>query len=282
MTPDVTVLGDALLDVTVVPDGPVRHGGDVPASIRIATGGQGANVAVRLARLGIVVRLACALGGDATGRLVRESLEEEGIEVDARPCEATGAVTILLGTDGERTMLSRRAPLLPRAVDGASWTVVSGYVLLEDPELDLRGGERRAVLGCAVPDGRAGTWWHRVVALRPDVVVLNADEARDLGGDARALAAGSGAIVVVTDADEATAAHPGTDGPRRVAVSRRPAVDSTGTGDAFAAAYLAELSDWPPSDDDLARALAAGARLAGDVAGVEGAQGRVAAERVTS
>ena len=46
----VVVIGDATLDVTVAPAEPMRHGGDVAAAIRLAPGGQGANVAVRLAR----------------------------------------------------------------------------------------------------------------------------------------------------------------------------------------------------------------------------------------
>jgi len=63
----ITVIGDSTLDVTVRPAEAPRAGGDVPASISLAPGGQGANVAVRLARAGIDVRLATAIGGNLLG-----------------------------------------------------------------------------------------------------------------------------------------------------------------------------------------------------------------------
>jgi sugar/nucleoside kinase (ribokinase family) len=187
---------------------------------------------------------------------------------------------ILVGADGERTMLSRRAPLLPLSVAAARWTVVSGYALLEDGVLLVSGDGRRAVLGCSVPAGAERTWWRRVRALRPDVVILNADEAAALEADASALAAAFGGLVVITDADGAvaTAADPDTV-PRRAMAERVTSVDATGVGDAFAAAFLAELLDRPAwADVDVDRALAAGLELAAQVAGVPAAQAAVPLE----
>ena len=277
---EVIVVGDALLDVSVAPAEPMRRGGDVQAAVRLGPGGQGANVAVRLARRGVPVRLACALGDDAAGRLVRSALEADRIGLDADPADATGAVVIIVDADGERTMLSHRVPLLPRTVSAGAWMVVSGYVLLEDGELDIAGDGRRAVLGCALPAGSEATWWQRARACRPDVVVLNADEARSLGTDAGDLARAADALIVITDRDGAVAAvpEPGR-GMRHAAVERMSAVDSTGSGDAFAAALLAELRDgeaW--ADADIDRALAAGLELAALVARVPGAQAAVPIE----
>jgi len=275
---DVLVIGDALLDVWVVPEAEPRSGADVPAAVRVGPGGQGANLAVRLARRGVRVRLACALGDDASGRLVRESLAAEGIELDDADAPATGAVVILIGFDGERTMLSRRVPLLPRTLDSAPWTVISGYALLEGGELRVGSG-RRAVVGCAVPDGDEGAWWLRADELRPDLVVLNGDEARALGAGAPTLAAESGALVVVTEPGGAVVSR--ADGRvQRAVIERVPAVDTTGAGDAFAAALLAELHDrsWPPGAAELGAALAAAAELAAQVAGMHGAQAAVPLE----
>lgn len=278
---DVLVIGDALLDVSAAPSEPMRPGGDVPAAIRVGPGGQGANVAVRLARRGIRVRLACALADDASGRMVRQALEAEGVVLDAAPADVTGAVVILVSADGERSMLSRRVPLLPRAVEAAPWTVVSGYVLLEDAELDLRADDHPAVavLGSALPGDAAGKWLRRADALSPAVSFLNTDELRSLGGDARSLR-GLG-LVVVTGPGGATAVHPERNlQQHRAAASRGPAVDTSGAGDAFAAAFLSELHGqrtW--SDADIDRALAAGLDLAAQVAGVAGAQTIVPLER---
>ena len=281
---DVIVVGDALLDVYVAPSEPMRPGGDVPATVRLGPGGQGANVAVRLTRRGVRVRLACALADDSAGRLVREALEADRVELDAAATDATGAVVIVVDSDGERTMLSRRASLLPRRVEDAPWTVISGYVLLEDGDLDWRGGGRRAVLGCALPTGAEGTWWRRANELQPTVVILNADEAQAIGADARALALESGALVVVTDRDGAVATSSDPDlRPSRVTVERAAALDTTGAGDAFAAAFLAELHDRSEgSDVDIDRALTAGLELATQVAGVSGAQARVPLEQERS
>lgn len=293
----VAVVGDALLDVTLEPAEPMRPGGDVPAAVRVGPGGQGANVAVRLARRGASVRLGCALGEDITGRLVREALEGDGVRVDASSSAATGAVAILLGPGGERSMLSQRLPLLsgvdvPRLADGADWLVISGYTLLEDgaPEFASRCAAlplRRAVLGCALPDGRLGDWLAAATEARADLVILNADEARALAPTLRddvealagALAPTLGAVVVVTGPRGASAAGeglritlPATDG--------AGAVDTTGAGDAFAASVIAGLDDeWPPQGDVLRTAIAGALSTAGEVVRVPGAQGRVTGER---
>jgi sugar/nucleoside kinase (ribokinase family) len=64
------VVGDLSLDIVVAQSGPRREGSDVPAKIRIGPGGQAANVAVRLARLGAGAALVAPLADDAAGRLL--------------------------------------------------------------------------------------------------------------------------------------------------------------------------------------------------------------------
>jgi sugar/nucleoside kinase (ribokinase family) len=294
----VAVVGDALLDVTLEPSEPMRPGGDVPATVRVGPGGQGANVAVRLSRRGATVRLACTLGDDAAGRLLRGSLVADGVRVESGSTAPTGAVAILLGPGGERSMLSQRVTVLPGVdlaalTDGADWLVVSGYALLEEDALDFGGRcaalpVRRAILGCALPEGRRDGWRAAASAARADLVILNADEARALvaltGTDADALAgalAGElGALVIVTGPREAAAA--GLDLRLTVAPTGAGpiAVDTTGAGDAFAASVIAGLGvAWPPERDTLLTAISAALSIAGDVVGVAGAQGRVTSER---
>lgn len=277
------VIGDAVLDVAVAPEVEPRPGGDVPAAVGAAPGGQGANIAVRLARRGVPVRLACVLAEDVAGRIVRHALSAEGVLLEAAGTRGSGVVVILVAADGERTMFSRRIPLLPLVFDTtAAWTIVSGYVLLEAGELQLndRGG-RVAVVGCSLPDGAASDWWLRAGSLRPDLVVLNADEAAAVGADTAKLALEADALVVVTGPDGVEAAYPNPDlAVRRVRIDRVPAADTTGAGDAFAAALIAELREppWPPSPASLDRALAAAAAFAAEVTRVPGAQTRVPRE----
>jgi len=279
----VAVLGDALLDVAVSPLLPIRPGADVPATIGIAPGGQGANVAVRLARRGVAVRLVCALGDDAAGRSVRAALEAEGVAADAARAERTGSVVVLVDGAGERTMLSQRAPLVPvmPPIPAVDWIAVSGYLLLEPEAASLPGalpvGPRRALLGCAVPDATVPSWRATAAALAPDLVIANRDEAH-------LVPAGSD-VVVVTDPTGATATAAG----RTVTLSRDPepaVIDTTGAGDAFAATLLAELAahpqPWPPGREVLAAAIGRAATVATAVTRVVGAQGRIPGERGAS
>lgn len=296
MPPTIAVLGDALLDVTLTPRGPMRSGGDVPAEVRLAAGGQGANLAIRMARRGAAVRLACGLGDDVAGGIVRDSLEADGVSVVSTPLAATGAVAILIDEHGERTMLSQRAPFLgdvdvARLAADADWLVISGYLFLEDGASGLaRTWEalpvRRAVVGCAVPPPRAEAWLDTVGQARPDLVIVNLDEARALSGRERptldlaaTLASDLEAMVIITGPHDAHAVGPGL----RVAVAadaelERP-VDTTGAGDAFAATVLAALGPWPPGPFALRAALTEGLAVAREVVGVPGAQARVASEQ---
>lgn len=294
MATAITVIGDALLDVHVVPAQVPRPGGDVPAEIRLEPGGQGANVSVRLARRGMAVRLVCALGSDAGGRLLSERIAADGVHVVDLTASATGAVVVLLDAARERTMFSQRVPLAmglgPEILAEADWLVVSGYLLLERAAgISASGGSpRRVLLGCSLDSTEVAGWLDAALSLRPHLVVLNAAEARGLcGADAtppslaRQVADRLLAIAVVTHAGGAAAWSPGgVSAQVTAATSGGPAVDATGAGDAFGAGLIADLADadWPPDAGRLEHAMASGADLAAAVARVPGAQGRVPAE----
>ncbi len=277
----VVVVGDALLDVLAAPSTPMQPGADVPAMVSLAAGGQGANLAVRLGRRGIGVELVCALGDDAAGRLLRESLDADGVRQRPFLADATGAVVVLVDAAGERTMLSRRVPLGHRLREApsasAEWLVVSGYLLLEagaeTAAAMLRGwAPHRMLVGCAVPDASIDAWQRAARAFDPDVVVLNRDEADRVPSLAsnRLVVTEIGGATAVIGVARATVAAPA--GPT--------ATDTTGAGDAFAAAFLAELIDaWPPGDAALRRALEAAASSGAAATRVAGAQGRVPGER---
>ena len=287
----ITVIGDALLDVRVLPARAPRPGVDVPAEIRLEPGGQGSNVAVRLARQGLQVRLTCAVGTDMSGDVLRGRLAMEGIEVHDLGAPATGVVVVLLDERRERTMLSHRVPFGPDvsriAPPADGWLVVSGYVLLEPEARVPAGGDRRALLGCSLDSSGAAAWLERARAMAPHLVMLNSDEAVAIVRSqqppaelARILADRLSAIVVVTHETGATAVAGGQHVDVRAAASG-PIVDATGAGDAFAASLIAGLGDdvWPPDVDRLGRAMAGATDLAGAVARVPGAQGHVEGEQ---
>ena len=292
MTTAITVVGDALLDVQVVPARPPRPGGDVPAEIRLEPGGQGANVAVRLGRRRLPVRLVCALGADAAGGLLRERLAADGVEVVGISAPASGAVVVLLDAMRERTMLSQRVPFASllghELMAEAGWLVVSGYLLLE-PDAGISGaGEspRRVLLGCSLDSTQVSGWLDAAADLRPHLVIVNADEAGAISSFdaepsmlARHVAERLEAIAVVTHPGGAAATLDGVS-VEIAATSAEPAVDATGAGDAFSAGLIADLAyaPWPPGAGLLEHAMASGTDLASAVARVPGAQGRVAAE----
>ena len=305
MPAPVLVVGDCLLDVTIRPAGPIRRGADAPASVDLGPGGGAANVAVRLARAGAGVRLIAPVATDASGALLTTFLASEGVELVPLAAARTGAVAILVSGDGERTMLSQRAPFpeeaaerLSTEVRDACWVHVSGYALL-----DARGAELAAAvagrpgdvpLGVATPPlagASAAAFRELVAASRQDLLFANAAEARVLLGGRRGassvprlaaeLAAELGCATVVTDRDAIAGALPGQAAPIAIPAARRQAVDSTGAGDAVASVVTAALlaAGWPPSPGALASALDHAAALAGEVVAAAGAQTRVPAER---
>lgn len=307
----VLVVGDALVEITVTASEPMRPGGDARASISIGPGGQGANVAVRLARRGLDVRLVAALGDDAAGRLLRDGLRAEGVRLAAIAAERTGAVLVTLDASGERSMRSDRVALesgatqafVRRAASGVGWVHVSGYPLRGSEGAAFAGMLRGAIAPAARLSIAGGSLPRRVPAeadrvraalavLRPDLLVLARDEAAALlgaDGEPAALAArlaGLAPVAIVTGGAQGAAmcvagetmAAAGDSDPR-------PVIDATGAGDAYVGALVAGLADhpgWPPDGATLREAAGTAARAGAAAARVHGAQGAIDGERVVA
>jgi sugar/nucleoside kinase (ribokinase family) len=301
------VIGDLALDIAVAPSAARRPGSDTPATVRIGPGGQGANVAVRLARQGADVCLLAALADDAAGRLLRETVEAEHVRLATLPAARSTAVVVLLNEAGERTMLSDRQSLDPEAVasglGGAGWIHCSGYALLDDSTGDSlaqllgnRGADiHLSIAGGSVPPdpARVSRLRSRLAAAAPDLVVVSRDEAESMLATRPIPAAAAASalqalapVVIVTSGPDGSAAAAGELRLEAVAEALPgPMLDATGSGDAYAAALLVELADlrgWPPAEADLRVAMEKGSRLGALVARVHGAQGRVAGERTAA
>ena len=159
------VIGDTTLDVTVQGVTPVA-GSDRPAAIEAGPGGQGANVAVRLARRGADVRLLTAIGSDPAGRLLTAMLDTEGIAVMNLGSVSSGIVVSLVDGTGERAMVSDRASFDPvrmeasvsEALRDADWVHVSGYPLADPISGDVLAAalSRRADVRCSIGGGSFG------------------------------------------------------------------------------------------------------------------------------
>ena len=270
------VIGDATLDVSVGPPGPMSAG-DARANISVGPGGQGANVAVRLARAGVHVRLITPLAEDPAGRLVRGHLEAEKVEVHALAAPRTSVVVVLVAPGGDRTMLSDRVPAagdIATPLTGCDWIHVSGYVLRDAAEAERvvdairASGVRHVSVAGGSFEGWADTGRVRdaIVAISADLVVFNRDEAALLAGgtirgaeEAAAALSTPERLAVVTDGERGAAAAGASLGRTIVcgATARSgPALDTTGAGDAFMASLVGSLAPtWPPTADGVAAAL---------------------------
>jgi sugar/nucleoside kinase (ribokinase family) len=300
----VTVIGDSTLDVTVRPAEAPHPGGDVPAHIWVSPGGQGANVAVRLARAGVEVRLATAIGDDAAGGILRSALEADGVAIARLATPRSGLVISLLDAAGERAMLSDRVTLDPAALaaacDGAAWVHCSLYPLADDASGDalvralgsLPPATVVSVGGGSLADDAAlaERVRRRLSAASVALLFLARGEACALldqplpslpaAADALARAFPS-AIAIVTGGEAGSAAAgPGFAISVPAVEQARPMVDATGAGDAYAAGVIGRLlgAAWPPEVGTLRAAMERGARDGGLASRTLGAQGRTTAE----
>jgi sugar/nucleoside kinase (ribokinase family) len=277
--PDVVVVGDLMLDVTV--DAPaLAAGGDVHGTVLARPGGSGANAAVWAAHEGARVRFHGRVGDDATGRILTDALAVHGVEaaVAVGAGERTGCM-LLVRLAGDRSMVADRganariSPAdLPRDLTAAA-VLVSGYLLFHDSSepAALEALERARAPHVAVE----ASSWPLIDAYgagrflestsRATLLLANEREAHALTGlegtaAAKELSERYASACVKLGPAGALYAHGG-----RVAHVPAPEVevrDTTGAGDAFDGAFLAALARGVEPEDALAAACRAGASAA--------------------
>lgn len=285
MTRHVACLGDLMVDVVTVLSGPLRVGSDTAGRVRWSGGGSAANTACWLRAAGVEATLVARAGADVLGEWAVRQLHDAGIRgvvVDAeRP---TGTVVVLVGPDGERTMVpdpGANAALSPADVDAVGLAAdhlhVSGYALFGAARAAaLHALDRARALGRTVSVGAASAGPLRDVGAEAvldwvgaALLIANRDEATVLTGAtdparaARLIARRTGEAVVTLGADGAL----WSDGDEVIDAPAEPVavIDTTGAGDAFAAGYLAARGRSDPFG-----ALSAGHRLAAAACGVVG------------
>jgi ribokinase len=289
----VVVLGDVMVDVVCRLDGPIAPGSDAPARIAFGFGGSAANVAAWLAAAGARPALVGRIGADERGRAAEAELRAAGVDtrLAVDPERPTGVCVVLVGPDGERSMIPDAG-----ANDGLAEADLPDELLADGAHLHMTGyslvrkGSRGAARAAIERARRRGV----TVSVDPSSVALlspgfldevagvgllmpNAEEAAVLSGEANperaavALAARVPELVLTLGAEGAL----WTDGEslirvNAVAPARDVVLDTTGAGDAFAAGFLAaRLSGARPDD-----ALQAGSRLAADAVERPGARPR--------
>jgi sugar/nucleoside kinase (ribokinase family) len=240
-------LGDLTLDVVVRLGGPIAAGGDVDSEIRVAPGGQAANVAAWAAALGARARFVGKTGGDDAGALARTRLAELGVEIAGPVGGRNGTICALVSPSGERSMASDRGTAIELRADDLEpdWLAcdhlhLSGYALMREP---LKHAALRAVglarahgarvsvdlsSWSAIRDSGEEAFREAVRATAPDAVFANEEEERSVG---RSLV--DAAWILKRGARGCS-----FDGDEREALPVDEAVDSTGAGDALAAGWI--------------------------------------------
>jgi len=220
-------------------------------------GGSAANFAVATARLGLRARFIGAVGEDPLGEMALRELREEGVDVShvkRVPGVRSGVVVVLVHLDGSKRMLSYRGANLGLSPNDLTVEKFAGvrhiHLATGRVEIIARAREIAKAVGATVSiDGgtalaKKGLDVVKSVSEGVDVIFMNRAEARLLTGSSDRAAIKKLAEelrakeLVVTLGPEGAIAY---DGARLLQVDafRVDAVDTTGAGDAFAAAYIA-------------------------------------------
>ncbi len=287
-TPRVLVIGDVMTDVIVRPEGPLAKGSDRRASIAFEPGGSAANQAAWLASFGVsvdfVARVGAADVGRETARLIEIGVMPRLVGDPHRP---TGRLVALIDPNGERSFFTDRganealsANDIPDAlIARASIIHLSGYSFFEpSPRAAVLSVMRRARRKPISVDPASAEFLREVgpqkfLAWTRGAAILfpNEEEAATLAGSDDpetqcARLAVRYPLVVVKRGASGSEAAAGAQRWRAAAPSVE-AIDTTGAGDAFVAAFLAARLQGADVQAALERAAAAGAGASALVGG---------------
>ncbi|WP_433205586.1 ribokinase [Dactylosporangium sp. CS-047395] len=250
-------------------------------------GGKGANQAVAAARLGVLTLLFGAVGADAFGAQLRDTLSAEGVglaHLSTVDGATTGVAQIVVAADGENTIVVSSGAnfrFAPAALADLPAVVEPGDVVLLQLEIPVatclaaagiaRAAGARVVLNAA-PSPEGADPDLADLLDRVDVLVVNETEALAMATEAGAegnwfaVAAalrkqGPDACVITLGADGAVASDDAGDW-------HQPAfpvdvVDTTGAGDAFCGGLAARLAAGGGLNDAVCTGAAAGALATG-------------------
>jgi sugar/nucleoside kinase (ribokinase family) len=237
---ELAVATPAFLDLTFVGleqlpgPGEERFAGDL-----VSSPGGGAITAIGAARLGLRAVLAAPLGEDAEGDYVCAALEREGVRVVARRGART-PTTVVMPVDGERSFVTYDPGVRTSAAELAALSPLA--VALSLDQLALVPAGARAYVTCGDDDARAYAGRPPSNLSGARVLFVNRREALVLTGaptaeEAAACLAGCAEVVVVTLGPEGALAVSDGRTLKAAGIDVGPAVDTTGAGDLFCAAY---------------------------------------------
>lgn len=258
--------GNLVADILIRPVTEIRWGATTWLDeAELTVGGNGANTAYTLAKLGVPVRLQGAVGSDSLADSILKLLEGQGVDTKGvRRLDVKTALTVVLvRTDGERAFL--HAPGASAAVDKTAFLLPHGagvnYVHLHVanpfavPALrrslaEILEGARRAGLSTSLDAGwdSAGRWMEDLRQALPftDIFFANELEAQMISGTKNPATAAqklldAGCYAVVIKLGRSGCWVQVGDTTWCVPAFEVPVRDTTGAGDAFVGGFLASL-----------------------------------------
>jgi len=251
-----TVLGSVNLDLIVrvkaLPEaGETVTGGDYMA----LPGGKGANVAVAAKRLGAETEIMAAVGKDAYAAQALENLEREGVYLDAvRRVEAhTGLAFITVSDSGENQIAvasGANAAYAPEDVPKLCSDVLITQFEIPVAVIEAALEGYTGFVAVNASPVRGGV---EAILQRADLIIVNEGEAAHYD-----LAAHEGLVAVTLGAKGAELRKNG-DLIAKAVPPKVDVVDTTGAGDAFAAALTVALAEKQTPQEALDFACAVGA-----------------------
>jgi sugar/nucleoside kinase (ribokinase family) len=274
------VIGDVMTDVIVRPEGPLAKGSDRRAKIVFEPGGSAANQAAWLASFGLRVDFVARVGAadveNETARLKAIGVTPHLVGDATRQ---TGRLIALVDPGGERSFLTDRganealqAGDIPDAlIAQAAFIHLSGYSFFApSPREAVLDVMRRAGAKPVSVDPASAEFLREVGADNflawtrgAEILFPNAEEAAILAGsdDPEAQCARLAALYPLVVVKRGASGCEAAAGAKRwrVATPKVEAIDTTGAGDAFVAAFLAARLVGADIQAALERAAAAGA-----------------------
>lgn len=241
------------------------------SNVTFATGGNASNVAVTFARQGLLSEYMWPLGHDPASETILRDLDEEGVVTDRvvrKDHYQAGYSTILIATNGERTILNHRGisadskgtDLDFAAIEDADWvyptSLADGGIELLRRIIDhAEKSDTKVMLNPAGPE-LAEPAKLKALLESVDVLCLNKEEVQLLveGETLEELvrhALNYVPVIIVSDGPNGVVASDGKTIVRAGMYEDVPVVDRTGAGDAFGSGFLSQWAQGKSLKDSI-------------------------------